>query len=78
MRPVRVAGNLRFLPRRQLCVRIPQQLTRLAFEASDLGVDVDIGAVRRFPQLGDARFELGDGLFEVVLGLHSRGRLGGS
>ena len=78
VRPLRMAGDLRLLPRRQLRIGVAQQLGGLGLEPADLGVEVELAGVGRFAQLGDARFKLGDRLFEIEVGLHWRraGRAG--
>jgi len=69
MRPIGMPRHLGLLPRRELGVGVDQRLLRLVLELRHLFGDGrgTIVAVDR-PELGDLAFELGDRLFEIVIG----------
>jgi hypothetical protein len=79
VRPLRMARDLRLLPRREAGIEIGERLLRLGFEARQFLADRDRVPLRcDVPQLLDLRFELGDGLFEVEVATHlCRAGLGG-
>ena len=71
MRPLRMARDLRLLPRRQLGVEVAQRLRRLGLEPVDLVGDVGGVAARLHgAQFLDLLFEFGDRLFEIEIGAH--------
>jgi hypothetical protein len=80
VRPIRMARDLRLLPRGQLGVSVAQQLVGLGLQAGDLGVDVDVDVrvACRLAQLGDFRLQLGDRLFEIQVIQQSAARVGRS
>ncbi|KAF4516425.1 hypothetical protein B566_EDAN003171 [Ephemera danica] len=65
VRTLRVAGDLGYLPGRQLRVDTLGQLGALLFETADLLGDVDSGVVLNKAQLFNFGFELGNRLLEV-------------
>ena len=73
MRSLGMASDLRLLPRSQLRVGIAEELVGLGLEPADLRVDVDRAVARRLAQLGNARLQFGDRLFEVQIGEHVSG-----
>ena len=69
MRPLGMAGDLRFLPRCELGVSVLQSGLGLLFQLAHFVCDRDAVFVIVYgPQLGDFAFELGDRLFEVEIG----------
>jgi hypothetical protein len=70
VRPLRMAGDLRFLPRRELGIGIAQQLVGFGLELRDLSLDVHRARIRGFAQLGDPALQFLDGLFEFEEGDH--------
>jgi hypothetical protein len=72
MRPVGMAGHLRLLPGRQLAVDVAQGIGDALFEPRDLLGDIDgLAAVGELLELEDLAFQIGDGLFEVEIIVHS-------
>ena len=65
VRPLRVACDLRFLPRVEMGVDLLELLRGLLAQLADFVLHGD--ATGRF-QLGDLLFEIGDGLFKVEIG----------
>ena len=65
VRPLRMARDLRDLPRRQLAVDVLRELLALLGEPRDLVADVDGGVVVDEAQLVDLRLQLADRLLEV-------------
>ena len=77
VRPLRMARDLRDLPRRQLGVDFLGQLLAFFLQARDLLGDVERGIVLHEAQLVDLRFELGDRLLEFEKsGLHTMMKMG--
>ena len=73
MRPLRVPGDLGFLPRRQLGVDVFQRLRRLRLKAADVLGDRDgVAGLLHGAQLLDLGLELGHRLFEVEVAAHLR------
>ena len=71
MRPVRMPGDLRLLPGRQLGIDLRERLAGLGFEALDLLADGDgIPALAHGAELLDLALEIGDGLLEFQKGAH--------
>ncbi len=68
MGALRVARDLRLLPRRQAAVSLAQQAVGLGLEPCDIGVNVERPGLGRLPKLRDARLQLRDRLFEVEKG----------
>ena len=65
VRPLRMARQLRHLPRRKLRVDLFQQPLALLLQPVDLFRNVDRGIVLHETQLVDLRLELGDRLLEI-------------
>ena len=65
VRPLRVARDLHFLPRRQPRICLTQQPRRRGFESADLIGDVEFAGGREVPQLIDLAFELADRPLEI-------------
>ena len=73
MRPLRMAGDLRLLPRRQLGVEVAQRLRRLGFEPADVVGDVGrVAAGLHRAQFLDLGLELGHRFFKVEIAAHLR------
>jgi hypothetical protein len=64
MRPFGMPGDLRLLPRRQLCIGVLKQLLRLRLQPCDFGFNVDVARARGLAKLVDPLVERGDRLFE--------------
>jgi hypothetical protein len=69
MRALRMAGDLRLLPWRQLRIGFLQELRRLRFKPGDFRLDVDVAGGRRLAQLVDPLVQRGDRLFEIEVSL---------
>src|SRR3546814_4011742 len=76
MRPVGMACNLRFLPRRQPGIDIAQHFRGFGLEPRDVVLDVERGVVPHVAQFGDLPIERGDLFFEIQKGCHAES-LGG-
>ena len=71
MRPLRMARDLRLLPRRQFAIEFLERLRGLAFDAVDLLADGDgIAVGLQRAQFLDLGLELGHRFFEVEIGAH--------
>ena len=70
LRPVRVARDLRLLPRRQARVGDAQLPVGLVGQPADLLGDVDAARLLHLPKLLDLALELGDGFLEVQVRSH--------
>ncbi len=71
MRTVRMAGDLRLLPGRQLAVDILQRIGRAFLEAANLVAHLDAALfLREFFQLKNLAFEVGDGFFKIEIVIH--------
>jgi hypothetical protein len=70
VRPRRPAGDLRFLPGRQVLVDLGERLGRLGLEARDLVGDRNVTARLHGAQLLDLLLELADRLFEIEVRPH--------
>jgi hypothetical protein len=73
MRPLRMAGDLGLLPRRQLGIEVAERLCRLGLQPGDLVGDVG-GVIARLhgAQFLGLGFKLGHRLFEVEVTAHLR------
>ena len=70
VRPLRMARNLRLLPRGQLGISVAEKLGRLGFELADLGIEVEFAGLGRVAKLRNAGFQLRDRLLEFEVRLH--------
>ena len=71
MRTLRMARDLRLLPRRKVRVELAQRVGRLAFDARDLFADLHAaGRLFERAQLLDLGFEFGNRLFKIEIGAH--------
>ena len=68
---IRMAGNLRFLPRRQAGIDIRKRLIRLALQPADFFVNRNgIAFLGDGAQFLDLALKIGNRLFEVEIGKH--------
>ncbi len=69
MRSLRVAGDQRLLPGRQIGIKLDERLRRLFLDPRDFLADVGpaSGQGTQFVYLG---VEFGDGFFEIQIGAH--------
>ena len=75
MRPLRMPRDLRFLPGREIGIKIGQCLLGLGFETRQLLANGYGVALRReHAQFQDLGFKLGDRFFKVEIGAHGRRR----
>jgi len=65
MRPVRMAGDLHFLPGGQFSVGLRQLFVDAGLQPFDLVNDADFAVVAEMTQLLDLAFQLGDRFFEI-------------
>ncbi len=70
VRPVRVAGDVGLLPRRQLGIDVGKGLLGLVLELGDLVGTVDGGIVAERAQVLDLAEHVGDRFFEFKEGAH--------
>src|SRR5207302_1367433 len=76
VRPLRMARELRDLPRREAREDAGGELAALRLQPADLLLNVDLGVRGDVLELLDLRFELGNRLFEIQEGNgHERGRV---
>jgi hypothetical protein len=72
MRPVRMPGDQRLLPRRELALDVALRVFGAPRQASDLIADLDrLAVLGELFQFEDLAFEIGDGLFEIEIIIHS-------
>jgi hypothetical protein len=71
MRPLGVAGDLRFLPRAELRISLFKRLARLCLKLRQFLLDRDRALVRgERLQLGNLALKLGNGFLEIEIGTH--------
>src|SRR5690606_14958221 len=71
VRTVRMAGDLRLLPWRQLAVDVLQRIGRTLLEATNLITHLDAALfLRELLQLQNLAFEVGDGFFKIEIVVH--------
>src|SRR5580658_6386638 len=75
LRPIRVPGNLGFLPGCQFCVGRPELSIGDGSQAGDLVRDIKAIGLRHSTEFLDLALQLGDQLFEVEEVAHGRGRV---
>ncbi len=72
VRPRRMAGELRDLPRGQVAEDLCGALAQLVLQRVDFGIDVDRRAMAGMAQFLDLGFQVGDGLLEIeVIRVHA-------
>ena len=69
MRPLRMAGDQGFLPRRQVVIEVAERLRGLVLDPRNLFADVAAGG-RQCAQFVDLGVEFGDWLFEIKVAAH--------
>ena len=70
MRPIRMACNLRLLPRGQLAIGALQQFGQLILQACDLICDIDFVITGKMTEFFDLAFKFGDRFFKIEEVMH--------
>ena len=74
-RPVHMAGYLRFLPRRQLCIGLFKLLQGFLAEFGNILFDLNIAAILKPFQLADFAFQISNRLLKIKEIIHKPSRL---